>query len=184
MSRIGKLPVAVPAGVDVSVSADNVVTVKGKLGTLSLPVDRAISVTKQGAEVIVERSTEEKDHKAKHGLYRTLVNNMVMGVSKGFEKKLEVIGVGYRASINANLLELSLGHSHPYFFVTPDGISIEVDTKTSKNAQIIVRGASKELVGQIAAKIRSLRPPEPYKGKGVRYVGEKVRRKAGKSAGK
>lgn len=184
MSRIGKMPVAVPAGVEISISKENTVTVKGKLGVLSLEVDPAITVTKEGTEVLFARGTEEKDHKAKHGLYRALVNNMVTGVSKGFEKQLEIIGVGYRASVNANLLELSLGHSHPYFFVAPDGISIEVDTKTTKNVRIVIKGASKEVVGQVAAKIRSLRAPEPYKGKGVRYVGEIVRRKAGKSAGK
>jgi large subunit ribosomal protein L6 len=184
MSRIGKMPVVVPSGVEVAVSAENLVTVKGKLGALTLPVDPAITISKNGSEVVVSRNSDEKQIRAKHGLYRALINNMVIGVSNGYEKKLEVIGVGYRANMNGNLLELSLGHSHPYFFVCPAGITIEVDTKTAKNARIIIRGASKELVGQIAAKIRSLRPPEPYKGKGVRYVDEQVRRKAGKSAGK
>ncbi len=184
MSRIGKLPVAVPAGVEVAIDAANVVSVKGKLGKLELSVDPVITVAKNGNEVVVTRSSDEKDHRAKHGLYRALIQNMVTGVANGFEKKLEVIGVGYRANMNGNILELSLGHSHPYFLLTPAGISIEVDTKSSKNARIIVKGASKEVVGQVAAKIRSLRPPEPYKGKGVRYVDEQVRRKAGKSAGK
>jgi large subunit ribosomal protein L6 len=184
MSRIGKKPVIIPSGVEVSVSADNIVTVKGKLGALTLPVDPAFTIAKNGKEVVISRGSDEKQSKAKHGLYRALINNMVIGVSNGYEKKLEVIGVGYRANMNGNVLELSLGHSHPYFFVCPAGITIEVDTKTTKNPTIIVRGASKELVGQIAAKIRSLRPPEPYKGKGIRYVDEQVRSKAGKSAGK
>lgn len=184
MSRIGKLPVSVPAGVEVNISKENTVTVKGKLGTLSLPVDPAITVAKNGSEIVVARSTEEKDHKAKHGLYRSLIFNMVEGVSKGFEKNLEIIGVGYRAAMNNGVLELSLGFSHPYFFVAPEGVSIDVDTKSSKNLRIVIKGANKEVVGQVAAKIRSLRAPEPYKGKGVRYLNEVVRRKAGKSAGK
>lgn len=184
MSRIGKLPITLPAGVDLKVDAQNQVTVKGAKGSLSLRVDPNITIEQEGSEISVKRATDERNDRAMHGLYRTLLNNMVVGVSTGFKKELEIIGVGFRATMNGNILELALGYSHPFFFVPPPEISIEVDTKSSKNARIIISGASKELVGQVAAKIRSLRKPEPYKGKGVRYVGENVRRKAGKSAGK
>jgi large subunit ribosomal protein L6 len=184
MSRIGKLPISVPKGVDINIDANNYVTVKGSKGSLSLHVDSAISVEKNDTEVVLTRASEDKRDRAMHGLYRSLLNNMVNGVSNGFTKELELIGVGYRANMNGNILELALGYSHPFFFVPPSEIKIEVDTKTSKNPRIIITGIDKELVGQVAAKIRSLRKPEPYKGKGVRYVGENVRRKAGKSAGK
>lgn len=184
MSRIGKLPINLPGGVDLNVDAQNQVTVKGAKGSLSLRVDAGIAVEKNGTEVTLTRKSDDKRDRAMHGLYRSLINNMVVGVSAGFKKELELIGVGYRANMNGNILELSLGYSHPFFFVPPSEISIEVDTKSAKNPRIIITGANKELVGQVAAKIRSLRKPEPYKGKGVRYVGENVRRKAGKSAGK
>lgn len=184
MSRIGKQPVTVPSGVDVTISPDNIVSVKGKKGILTLQVNPAISVGKQENSVIVERTSETKEQKSLHGLYRSLISNMVTGVADGFSKTLEIIGVGYRANMNGNVLEMALGFSHPYFFVAPDDISIEVDTKSGKNTRIIISGADKALVGQVAAKIRSLRSPEPYKGKGIRYLGEIVRRKAGKSAGK
>ncbi|MDG5768308.1 50S ribosomal protein L6 [Balneolales bacterium ANBcel1] len=184
MSRIGNLPVPLAKGVEFSIDPQNKVTVKGTKGVLSLQVDPRLKLEKTDEEIILARSSEDKNVKSLHGLYRVLISNLITGVTDGFKKELEVIGVGYRAMLNGNVLELSLGYSHPFFFVPPDGINIEVDTKTSKNARIIVSGIDKELVGQVAAKIRSLRPPEPYKGKGVRYVGEYVRKKAGKSAGK
>lgn len=184
MSRIGKLPISLPKGVDFSVDAQNQVTVKGEKGTLALKVQADLIFEKNGTELTVIRKTEDKQDRAMHGLYRALINNMVVGVSIGFKKELELIGVGYRATMNGNILELALGYSHPFFFVPPSEISIDIDTKSSKNPRIIITGIDKELVGQVAAKIRSLRKPEPYKGKGVRYVDEKVRRKAGKSASK
>jgi large subunit ribosomal protein L6 len=183
MSRIGNLPVPLAQGVEFLIDPTNKVTVKGAKGELTLQVDPRIKVEKKDNEVLVVRESEDKKIKSLHGLYRVLISNLVTGVTEGFKKELEIIGVGYRASVNDNILELTLGFSHPFFFVPPDGISIDVDTKTSKNARIIVSGIDKELVGQVAAKIRSLRKPEPYKGKGVRYLGEQVRKKAGKSAG-
>jgi large subunit ribosomal protein L6 len=184
MSRIGKLPISLPGGVDLNIDKQNQVTVKGSKGSLSLRVDSGITIEKNGTEITLARASEDKKDRALHGLYRALINNMVVGVSTGFKKELELIGVGYRANLNGNILELTLGYSHPFFFVPPPDISLEVDTKSSKNPRIIITGINKELVGQVAAKIRSLRKPEPYKGKGVRYLNEKVRRKAGKSAGK
>lgn len=184
MSRIGNLPVPLAKGVEFSVDSANKVTVKGAKGELSLKLDPRLKVKKNEDEIILARESEEKSVKSVHGLYRVLISNLITGVTDGFKKELEVIGVGYRAMINGNVLELSLGYSHPFFFVPPDGINIDVDTKSAKNPRIIITGIDKELVGQVAAKIRSLRPPEPYKGKGVRYVGEHVRIKAGKSAGK
>ncbi|KPQ00162.1 MAG: LSU ribosomal protein L6 RplF [Bacteroidetes bacterium HLUCCA01] len=184
MSRIGKQPVPIAKGVTVNVSKGNLVTVKGTKGELSIQVDPNLTLDVSDTEVIVNRPSDDKRFRAMHGLYRSLINNLVVGVSEGFKKELEIIGVGYRASINGNILELALGYSHPFFFLPPDGISIEVDTKSSKNPRIIITGADKQLVGQVAAKIRSLRSPEPYKGKGVRYLGEQVRKKAGKSAGR
>lgn len=183
MSRIGNLPVPLVQGVEFLVDPTNKVTVKGAKGELTLQVDPRIKVEKKDNEVLVVRESEDKKIKSLHGLYRVLISNLVTGVTEGFKKELEIIGVGYRASVNDNILELTLGFSHPFFFVPPDGITLDVDTKTSKNARITVSGIDKELVGQVAAKIRSLRKPEPYKGKGVRYLGEQVRKKAGKSAG-
>lgn len=183
MSRIGKMPVPLAKGVELSIDPANKVTAKGAKGELSLQVDPRLKVEKKEEEIVLARNSEEKDVKSIHGLYRVLISNLITGVSEGFKKELEIIGVGYRAMINGNVLELTLGYSHPYYFVPPEGINLEVDTKTSKNTRIIITGIDKELVGQVAAKIRSLRPPEPYKGKGVRYVGEYVRKKAGKSAG-
>lgn len=184
MSRIGKLPVPITDKVDFSISADNIITVKGDKGTSTLKIHPNISVQKNEGEVVVNRADDVKENRALHGLYRALINNMVVGVTDGFQKKLEIVGVGYRAAINNEILELNLGYSHPIFFVAPEGITLEVDTKTSKNAIIVITGIDKELVGQVSAKIRSFRKPEPYKGKGIRYVGEQIRRKAGKSAGK
>lgn len=184
MSRIGKLPVPLAQGVEVTLGADNVVTVKGAKGELSVTVDPSIKVEQVDNDIVLTRSSEEQKVKAMHGLYRSLINNCVIGVSQGYTKTLEIIGVGYRASVANNVLELALGYSHPFFFIPPSGISIEVDTKTAKTPRIIITGIDKELVGQVAAKIRSLRKPEPYKGKGVRYLNEQVRKKAGKSAGR
>ena len=184
MSRIGKQPISLKEDVEFSIDADNVVTVKGQKGSDSLKVHPNITIEKKDGEILVTRNSEEKQDRSLHGLYRSLIDNMITGVTEGYKKELEIIGVGYRASINNGVLELNLGFSHPIYFVAPDGIDIEVDTKRKKNPILIVSGINKELVGQVAAKIRSLRPPEPYKGKGVRYVDEWVRRKAGKSAAK
>jgi len=184
MSRIGKQPVTLKDGVSFSIDADNVVTVKGKKGEDSIKIHPAIKVEQKNGEILVKRSSESRTDRSLHGLTRSLINNMVQGVTEGYTKKLEIIGVGYRATINGDVLELNLGFSHPIYFVAPDDVDIEVDTKSSKNPQLIISGISKGLVGQVAAKIRSLRPPEPYKGKGIRYVDEYVRRKAGKSAAK
>lgn len=184
MSRIGNQPIELKEDVEFSIDGDNVVTMKGEKGSDTLQMDPTINVEKKDGELIVNRTGEEKIDRSLHGLYRSLINNMMIGVSEGYKKELEIIGVGYRASLSNGVLQLQLGFSHPIYFVAPDGVDLEVDTKTRKNPMIIVSGINKELVGQVAAKIRSLRPPEPYKGKGIRYVDEWVRRKAGKSAAK
>lgn len=184
MSRIGNQPISLNEKVEFSIDADNVVTVKGEKGSDSLQVDPRVKIEQKDNELWVSRSSDTKDQRSLHGLYRSLINNMVEGVTNGYKKELEIIGVGYRASLSGNVLEMNLGFSHPIHFVPPDDIDLEVDTKSRKNPTVIVKGINKELVGQVAAKIRSLRPPEPYKGKGIRYVDEWVRRKAGKSAAK
>ncbi|MDZ7658125.1 50S ribosomal protein L6 [Fodinibius sp.] len=184
MSRIGNQPIELKEDVEFSIDADNVVTLKGEKGSDTLQLDPSINVEKKDGEIIVNRTGEQKIDRSLHGLYRSLISNMMIGVSEGYKKELEMIGVGYRASLSNGVLEMQLGFSHPIYFVAPDGVDLEVDTKTKKNPMIIVSGINKELVGQVAAKIRSLRPPEPYKGKGIRYVDEWVRRKAGKSAAK
>jgi len=184
MSRIGNLPVPISDKVEFSVNADNIATFKGEKGTNTLRIHPNITIEKSDGELIIKRNNDEKSNRALHGLFRALINNAVVGVSEGYTKKLEIIGVGYRASISGDVLELNLGYSHPIFFVPPEGITIEVDTKTSKNPILVISGVDKEMVGQVAAKIRSFRKPEPYKGKGIRYLGEQVRRKAGKSAAK
>ncbi|HRY99439.1 MAG TPA: 50S ribosomal protein L6 [Bacteroidales bacterium] len=184
MSRIGKLPITLPAGVQVNVNEANVVTVKGKLGELSQAVDPAIQIEVEGNTLTVKRSTEEQDHRAKHGLYRALINNMVIGVSQGYTQVLELIGVGYRAQVSDGLLDLSLGYSHHIYFELPREISVETTAERGKNPTIILKGIDRQLLGQVSAKIRSLRKPEPYKGKGIRYQGEEVRKKAGKAAEK
>lgn len=178
MSRIGKKPIDVPAGVEVNVDKSNLVTVKGPLGTLSEKIDSAISVNIDGSIINVERPNDLKRNKSLHGLSRTLISNMVEGVSKGYEKSLQIIGVGYRAEKKGNSLHLSLGYSHPVSMVDPEGITTEVPSQT----EIKVKGISKQQVGNYASKIRELRKPEPYKGKGIRYVGEYVRRKEGKTS--
>lgn len=184
MSRIGKQPISLDKNVEFSIAADNVVTLKGDKGTDSIRVHPDLKVELNDNEIQILRSSDSSNHKALHGLYRSLINNLAEGVSKGFKKQLEVIGVGYRAAFSNGVLELNLGFSHPIYFVPPEGIAIEVDTKSRKNPIIIIEGTNKELVGQVAAKIRSMRKPEPYKGKGIRYLDENVRRKAGKSAAK
>jgi len=180
MSRIGKAPITVPGGVDIAI-ADGAVTVKGPKGTLSRIIPGAITVRQEASQIIVERPNDERQNRSLHGLARTLVNNMVVGVTDGFSKELEIIGVGYRAeAVNPTTLRLALGFSHPVVMDAPEGITFEVPTQT----RIIVRGIDKEVVGQVAANIRAVRKPEPYKGKGVRYLGEKVLRKAGKTGKK
>lgn len=182
MSRIGNLPIELPQTVTVDVSNANVVTVKGPKGELTTQVDPDIAIEVADNQMLVKRPTEQKRHRSMHGLYRSLLHNMVVGVTDGYRRELEVIGVGYRASVANGILELALGFSHPIYFLPPEGVTVEVDTKRGKNPILIVQGVDKQMVGQVAAKIRALRPPEPYKGKGVRYVDEYVRRKAGKTA--
>lgn len=182
MSRVGNNPIQVGTDITLDIGSNNMVTVKGPKGELSLQVDPDMVLEMEDGQLVLKRPTEQKRHKAMHGLYRSLIDNMVTGVSQGFRKELEVIGVGYRALVANGVLELALGYSHPIYFVPPEGVDVTVDTKRGKNTFIIVDGIDKQKVGQVAAKIRSLRPPEPYKGKGVRYAGEYVRRKAGKTA--
>ncbi len=177
MSRIGKKPIEIPSGVTVTVNDDNVVTVKGPKGELNQQLSKDMEIKIEDNTITVERPTENKKHKSLHGLTRTLISNMVEGVTKGFEKKLELVGVGYRANKQGNKLVLSLGFSHPVEMVDPEGITVEVPSQT----EILIKGINKQLVGNYAAKIRELRKPEPYKGKGVRYAGEVVRRKEGKT---
>lgn len=184
MSRIGKAPIAIPSGVTVSVSEKNVVTVKGPKGELTQLVDRAITVKQEDGNLVVSRPTEQKKHKSLHGLYRSLVNNMVLGVTEGYKTTQELVGVGFRASSTGNTLELSLGFSHPIVFVLPPEIKVTTTSEKGKSPTITLESIDKQLIGQIAAKIRSFRKPEPYKGKGVKFAGEVLRRKAGKSAKK
>ena len=184
MSRIGKLPINLPEKVEVSVSSNNEVTVKGPKGTLSTLVDRDIVISQNDNTIVVERPTEQKRHKAMHGLYRSLINNMVVGVSEGYKESLELIGVGYKAAMSGTTLELSLGYSHNIFLAMPKEVTATAVTEKGKAPLITLESNDKQLIGQVAAKIRSLRKVEPYKGKGVRFVGENVRRKAGKTASK
>lgn len=183
MSRIGKLPVSLPSGVTVSVDDANVVTVKGPLGTLSQKVDSDFRVEIENNELVLSRPNDEKRIKSLHGLYRALIDNMVVGVSKGYRKDLELVGVGYRAEANGQRLEMNLGYSHDIVFELPQEIKVETKTEKRSNPIITLSSIDKQLIGHVAAKIRSLRPPEPYKGKGIKFVGERLRRKAGKSAG-
>jgi large subunit ribosomal protein L6 len=183
MSRIGKLPVNLPSGVTITVSDDNLVSVKGPLGTLSQQVDSDIKVEVENNELVLSRPNDEKRLKSLHGLYRALIANMVTGVSKGYRKDLELVGVGYRAEANGQRLEMSLGYSHDIIMELPQEIKVETKTEKRSNPVIMLSSIDKQLIGHVAAKIRSLRPPEPYKGKGIKFVGEQLRRKAGKSAG-
>ena len=182
MSRIGKKPVNLPQGVSVNVSASNVVSVKGPLGELSQQVDPDITVKVEGNEVVLTRPTDQKRHRSMHGLYRALINNMVVGVSTGWEIKQELVGVGYKAEAKDQVLELSLGYSHDIHFVLPKEIKVEAQTERKGNPIVTLKSADKQLLGQVAAKLRSLRKPEPYKGKGIKFVGEVLRKKAGKTA--
>ncbi len=182
MSRIGKLPIIIPAGVKIEVDKYNVVTVKGKLGELKQQVDPAITLTIESDKLTLVRATEQKRHRAMHGLYRSLLNNMVKGVSTGFEIKQELVGVGYRATNTGQILELALGYSHNISFLMPPEVLVETVTEKRANSIITLKSHDKQLLGQVAAKIRSMRPPEPYKGKGVKFVNEVLRRKAGKAA--
>lgn len=182
MSRIGKLPIEVPAGVTVNVSDENIVTVKGPQGELFQKVDPEIEISLEENTIVVKRPTEQKRHKAMHGLYRSLINNMVEGVSKGYEIKLELVGVGYRAENNGQILDLVLGYSHHTYIQLPKEVKVEAVTDKRSNPIVTLKSAEKQLIGQVAAKIRSFRMPEPYKGKGIKFVGEQLRRKAGKSA--
>lgn len=184
MSRIGKLPIALPKGVEVSISDKNVVTVKGTKGTLTQKVDPAITVKNEEGKVLVQRPTDQKRHRALHGLYRALIASMVKGVSEGYKTEQELVGVGYRAANKGQLLELTLGFSHNVSFELPAEIKVSTTSEKGKNPSIILESADKQLLGAVAAKIRSLRKPEPYKGKGIKFVDETLRRKAGKSAGK
>ena len=183
MSRIGKLPIALPAKVEVSVASDNVVTVKGPKGTLTQKIDPDIKVEMEDGTLTVTRPTDQKRHKSLHGLYRALINNLVVGVSQGYTREMEVIGVGYRVENQGNLLTLTVGYSHPIIFYIPSEIKVTTAMEKGQPPLIRLEGIDKELLGQVCAKIRGFRKPEPYKGKGIMFKGEKIRRKAGKTAG-
>jgi large subunit ribosomal protein L6 len=183
MSRIGKLPIQIPSGVTVT-QKDNVITVKGQKGELMQSVNPDIKVNIDNGVLAVERPSDDKNHRALHGLYRALINNMVVGVSEGYKKELELVGVGYRASNVDQLLELSLGYTHNIYLELPKEVKVETKSERNKNPLIILESADKQLLGQVCAKIRSFRKPEPYKGKGIKFMGEEIRRKSGKSAAK
>ena len=181
MSRIGKAPIAIPAGVTVTVSGEKV-TVKGPKGTLEQTVHSDLSVKVEDGHVIVTRPTDDREHRAQHGLWRALIHNMVVGVSEGYRKEMELVGVGYRATATGQVLELALGYSHAIYIKLPPEVKVEAKSERNKNPLIILESDDKQLLGQVCAKIRSLRKPEPYKGKGMRLCGEIIRRKSGKSA--
>jgi len=183
MSRIGKAPVAIPAGVTIDVK-DTMVTVKGPKGELTQEINPSITCKVEDGELILTRANEDKQTKSLHGLYRSLINNMVTGVSEGYTIKQELVGVGYRAKVTGQQLELALGFSHPIVLQVPDEIKVNAEAAKGQNPTITLESHDKQLIGQVAAKLRSLRKPEPYKGKGIRFVGEHIRRKAGKAAGK
>ena len=183
MSRIGKLPIALPAKVDVSVASDNTVTVNGPKGTLTQKVDPDITIRQEDGTIYVDRPTEQKRHKSLHGLYRALISNMVVGVSQGYTREMEVVGVGYRVENQGNLVTLTIGYSHPVIFFIPSEIKVHTAMEKGSAPLIRLEGIDKELLGQVCAKIRGFRKPEPYKGKGIMFKGEVVRRKAGKTAG-
>lgn len=183
MSRIGKSPITVPSGVEVKIN-DNSISVKGPKGELSQHIEDCISVSQEENSLIFTRASESPDHRAKHGLYRALVSNMIDGVTEGYKKVLEVIGVGFRATTQGQILNLSVGHSHPIMIELPKEIKVTAETPKGKAPVVTLESHDKQLIGQVAAKIRSFRKPEPYKGKGIRFQGEQIRRKAGKAAGK
>ena len=181
MSRIGKAPIEIPAGVKVEIK-DNVVTVKGPKGTLSQTVHPDLTVKEEDGHIVVTRPSDDKEHRAQHGLYRALIHNMIVGVSTGYRKEMDLVGVGYRATATGQVLELSLGYSHAIYIKLPPEVKVEAKSERNKNPLIILESDDKQLLGQVCAKIRSLRKPEPYKGKGIKFVGEVIRRKSGKSA--
>ncbi|MBA3664467.1 MAG: 50S ribosomal protein L6 [Bacteroidetes bacterium] len=183
MSRIGKAPITVPKGVDINIT-NGLVTVKGKLGTLTQKVDQDITVIMENEQIVLTRPTDQKRHRALHGLYRSLIANMIKGVNEGYKTEQELVGVGYRATAKGQMLELSLGYSHNINFELPKEIKVVTTSEKGQNPKIIMECADKQLIGMVAAKIRSLRKPEPYKGKGIKFTGEQLRRKAGKSAAK
>lgn len=182
MSRIGKAPISIPAGVEINVSKGNLVTVKGSKGELTQQVDPDLGIDIEDGILTVSRPTEQKRHRSIHGLYRTLIQNMIVGVSEGYVKEMELIGVGYRANNTGQLLELTVGYSHPIMFYVPDEVKLVTEMEKGKPPKVRLESHDKQLIGQIAAKIRSFRKPEPYKGKGIKFVGEEIRRKAGKTA--
>ncbi len=182
MSRIGKAPIEIPAGVTVKIDG-NVVTVKGPKGELSQNVNPELEVKVEDNQIVLTRPSDDREHRAQHGLYRALINNMIVGVSTGYRKEMELVGVGYRANATGQVLELSLGFSHAIYIKLPQEVKVEAKTERNKNPLIILESDDKQLLGQVCAKIRSLRKPEPYKGKGIKFVGEVIRRKSGKSAG-
>lgn len=182
MSRIGKLPIVIPAGVSVTISDENVVTVKGPKGTLTQKVHADITIKEEDGQLVLSRPTDGIEHRSQHGLYRALLNNMVVGVSEGYKKELELVGVGYRATSTGQVLELALGYSHAIYLQLPPEVKVEAKTERNKNPLIILESIDKQLLGQVCAKIRTFRKPEPYKGKGIKFVGEVIRRKSGKSA--
>ena len=182
MSRIGKAPIAIPAGVTVKVDGDTV-TVKGPKGELKETVHSDIQVAVVDGHIVVPRPTDDREHRAQHGLVRALIHNMVVGVSEGYKKEMELVGVGYRANATGQVLDLALGYSHAIYIKLPPEVKVEAKSERNKNPLIILESADKQLLGQVCAKIRSLRKPEPYKGKGIKFVGEVIRRKSGKSAG-
>lgn len=183
MSRIGKAPIEIPAGVAVNVDKNNVVTVKGPKGELSQAVNPEFEIKVADGHVTLIRPSDDREHRSQHGLYRALVHNMVVGVSTGYRKEMELVGVGYRASATGQVLELSLGFSHAIYIKLPAEVKVEAKSERNKNPLIILESDDKQLLGQVCAKIRSLRKPEPYKGKGIKFVGEVIRRKSGKTAG-
>ncbi|HJV19655.1 MAG TPA: 50S ribosomal protein L6 [Sediminibacterium sp.] len=184
MSRIGKQPIVIPAGVTVSVNAENIIAVKGPKGELKQAIDRDITIELKDNEILFTRPTDQIRHRAMHGLYRALVANLVKGVTEGYKKELELVGVGFKAANTGNILDLALGYSHNIIIEVPSELKVSTTTEKGQNPKIFLEGIDKQLIGQVAAKLRSLRKPEPYKGKGVKYAGEILRRKAGKSAGK
>lgn len=182
MSRIGKLPISIPTGVVVTFK-DDLVTVKGPKGELSQYINPLISVDIQSGHIVLSRQSDDKQERAFHGLYRSLIHNMVVGVSEGYKKELELVGVGYRASNNGNIIDLALGYTHNIFIQLPPEVKVETKAERNKNPLILLESCDKQLLGQVCSKIRSFRKPEPYKGKGIKFVGEEIRRKSGKSAG-
>jgi large subunit ribosomal protein L6 len=184
MSRIGKAPIKLPKGVEIKVSPSNMVTVKGPKGELQQQINPDIKINIENEEINLSRPTDQKRHKALHGLYRALLNNMVFGVTNGYTVKQELVGVGYKATNDGNVLDLTLGYSHHIYFEIPKELKVKTEQEKGKNPIITLEGCDKQLIGQVAAKIRGLRKPEPYKGKGIKFVGEALRRKAGKTAAK